>query len=140
MKLQVGQEFNRIVDVMNDVFGWNYKACMRGYYPLNEHAAAWFPKIAILNVDIPEPGDKWYGWCNTISEDGNFIYMNNFENPERMKMSNHESPKGFATITFIKYPRGKYQYSGIYICERLDPEKGWVNRRIAKDIDVSEYL
>ena len=138
MRLIVGQSFNRIVDVMNNVFGWNYKACMKGYYRLNKHSSAWFPKIAVLNGTIPEPGDKWYGWCNTISADGNNIYMINFENPERMIKETPVDPTPH--ITFIKYPKGKYQYAGVYVREQLDPEKGWVYRRIAKDIDVDDYL
>ena len=138
MKLKVGQEYNRIVDVMNNVFGWNYKACMKGYYRLNDHVSAWFPKIAILNGTIPEPGDKWYGWCNTISDDGNYIYMINYENPERMTMGT--SPNTEPHITFIKYPKERYQYSGVYVRERLDKEKGWIYRRIAEDINAEDYM
>ena len=64
MKLKIGMQFNRIVDVMNDVFGWNYKACMKGYYVVSrtKNTAAWFPKMADLSKGRPEPGDRWYGW------------------------------------------------------------------------------
>ena len=36
MKIKVGDKFDKIVDVMNDVFGWNYKSCFRGFYYLND--------------------------------------------------------------------------------------------------------
>lgn len=138
MKLRIGQEYDRIVDVMNGVFDWNYKACMKGYYRLNDHVSAWFPKIAILNGIVPKPGDKWYGWCNTISDDQEYIYMINYENPERMIMEETICPE--AHITFIRYPKERYQYSGVYVRERLDPEKGWIYRRIAGDINTDDYL
>ena len=47
MKLHVGDKFRLIVDVMNDCFGWNYKACYKGWYPLNKYkkTSAWFPSV-----------------------------------------------------------------------------------------------
>ena len=86
MDLHIGDKYKRIVDVMNNCFGWNYKACFKGWYSLNssKKTSAWFPKIADLRGGTPEPGDKWYGWCNILSKDGNTIYMNNFEDPSRL--------------------------------------------------------
>lgn len=44
-------------------------------------------------------GDKWYGWCNTLSDDGNIIYMNNYEDPSRLSK---EMPNGVEPhLTFI---------------------------------------
>ena len=70
MILHIGDKYDRIVDVMNKCFGWNYKACMRGWYVLSKQkkTSVWFPKMADLSGGIPKPGDKWYGWCNTINE------------------------------------------------------------------------
>lgn len=140
MKLHVGDEFDKIVDVMNTVFDWNYKACMKGYYVVsdNPQTAAWFPKIATLENGIPQPGDKWYGWCNTISNDGEYIYSQNYSNP--IKMGNGSLESNIKRITFIKYPNGKYQYVGVYVTYKLDPVKGWINKRVAKDIDVENYI
>ena len=141
MKLHVGDKYNRIVDVMNNCFGWNYKACFKGWYSLNSYkkTSAWFPKIADLSGGTPEPGDKWYGWCNTLSRDGDVIYMNNFENPSLLSKV---MPDGIEPhITFIKMPHSNYyQYAGVYIRTRRDPELGWVYERIAKDIDIKDYL
>ena len=36
MKIKVGDKYNRIVDVMNNVFGWNYEACFKGFYYLDD--------------------------------------------------------------------------------------------------------
>ena len=139
MKLKVGTEFNSIVEVMDNVFGWNYKACMKGWYRLSEYpkTSAWFPKIAVLEHGRPQPGDKWYGWCNTISDDSKYIYMNNFEDPSRL---NKEDDCEDAHVTFIKYQKGKYQYAGVYNRVRLDKQKGWIFEKIADDIDVEDYL
>lgn len=31
MNLHIGDKYKRIVDVMNNCFGWNYKACFKGW-------------------------------------------------------------------------------------------------------------
>lgn len=140
MKLTVGDKFKLIVDVMNNVFGWNYKACYKGWYPLNKYknTSAWFPKIADLSYGKPVPGDKAYGWCNTMSEDSKFIYMNNFENPDLL---NKELPNGIEPhVTFIKLPYSNYyQYAGVYTRTRRDKELGWIYERIAEDIETRDY-
>lgn len=114
MNLHIGDKYKRIVDVMNNSFGWNYKACFKGWYSLNSHkkTSAWFPKIADLRGETPEPGDKWYGWCNILSEDENTIYMNNFEDPSRLS---NEPPAGIEPhVTFIKLPHSDvYQFSAV---------------------------
>jgi len=141
MRLTVGDKYKRIVDVMNDCFGWHYKACYKGWYSLNQYkkTSAWFPKIADLSYGNPVPGDKWYGWCNTMSDDGKYIYMNNFENPNLLM---REPPNGIEPhLTFIKMPRsGYYQYAGVFARKRRDKKLGWVYERIAEDIDTRDYL
>lgn len=141
MVLRVGDEFDRIVDVMNNCFGWDYKACMKGWYLLNDRkrTSAWFPKITDLSNGRSKPGDKWYGWCNTISDDGKFIYMNNFEDPSRL---GKDMPNGVEPhLTFVKYPHEKtYKYAGVYARVRRDKELGWVYERLAEDIDTKDYL
>ena len=141
MILHIGDKYKRIVDVMNNCFGWNYKACFKGWYQLNRYkkTSAWFPKIADLSLGIPKPGDKWYGWCNTLSDDGDTIYMNNFEDPERLTK---EMPDGVEPhITFIKLPNSDYyQYAGVFARTRRDPKLGWIYKRIAKDIDIKDYI
>lgn len=127
MIIKVGDKYDKIVDVMNKCFGWNYKACMKGFYHLNKEKTigAWFPKIADLKGKTPVPGDKWYGWCNTISPDGKFIFMNNFENPNLMIKDT--KPNKDLHITFAKLPGdNKYTFIGTYYRKRLDPKKGWV--------------
>ena len=141
MILHIGDQFNRIVDVMNVCFNRNYKACMRGWYMINKDkkTSAWFPKIADLSSGIPKPGDKWFGWCNTMNDEGNIIYMNNFENPELLSK---DMPDGIEPhITFIKLPGSNvYQFAGVFARKRKDGKLGWVYERIAKDIDLAEYM
>lgn len=141
MILHIGDKYDRIVDVMNKCFGWNYKACMRGWYVLSKQkkTSVWFPKMADLSGGIPKPGDKLYGWCNTINESKDIIYMNNFENPELLSK---ELPDGIEPhITFIKLPRTKvYQYAGVFARKRRDDKLGWIYERIATDIDTSDYI
>ena len=141
MILHIGDKYRLIVDVMNDCFDKNYKACYKGWYQLNKYkrTSAWFPKIADLSYGTPRPGDKNYGWFNTMSDDGNHIYMNNYENPNLL---NKEQTQGIEpTITFLKLPYSDYyQYAGVFTRTRRDPKLGWVFDRIAQDIDTSEYL
>ena len=141
MNLHIGDKYKRIVDVMNNCCGWNYTACFKGWYSLNSHkkTSAWFPKIADLRGETPEPGDKWYGWCNILSEDENTIYMNNFEDPSRLS---NEPPAGIEPhVTFIKLPHSDvYQFAGVFARTRRDPKLGWVYERIAQDINTKDYL
>ena len=141
MIVHIGDEFSRIVDVMNECFGRNYKACMKGWYVLNpcKRTSAWFPKIADLSSGKPEPGDKWYGWCNTISDDGDTIYMNNFEKPELL---NKDFPEGIEPhVTFIKRAHSKvYQYAGVFNRVRRSEKMGWIYERIAGDIESDDYM
>ena len=124
MNLHIGDKYKRIVDVMNNCCGWNYKACFKGWYSLNSHkkTSAWFPKIADLRGETPEPGDKWYGWCNILSEDENTIYMNNFEDPSRLS---NEPPAGIEPhVTFIKLPHSDvYQFAGVFARTRRDRKR-----------------
>ena len=133
MKLSIGDSFQTIKDVMNNVFGWNYKSYFRGHYPLDDanKYSAWFPK---LEKGPKEPGDVWYGWVNTLSSDGKYIYMNNYSEPMRMIKAKSKS----IHITFTKKPGENYKYSGCFIRTHLDPELGWVFKRIEEDINVDD--
>lgn len=139
MELKVGKSYKHIVDVMNNVFGWNYKACMKGCYLVhsNPDIYAWFPKITESANGILLPNDKWYKWCNTISDDMEFIYMINYENPERMHMvKNNPDPH----ITFIKRNGKDYEYAGVYVRQYLDKKRGWVYKRVHKNVKLEEVL
>lgn len=138
MKLKIGDEFDKIVDVMNSVFGWNYKACMRGGYAINKEKGiyAWFPKMAVYEQGELLEGDKWYGWINSMSEDGQHIYMINYQDPSRMDLE----PIHDKLITFAKEKGKKYTYVGVFERTYRDSEKGWVYNKIADDIEVKDYL
>ena len=134
MKIKVGDKFDKIVDVMNGVFGWNYKSCFHGFYYLNDEKeyGAWFPKLA---KGTKEPGDTWYGWVNILSSDGKYIYMKNYSNPEMMSLDDFY-PLSF---TFAKNPGGTYEFLGVYKRTHFDPELGFVNERVMEDVDTDEF-
>lgn len=134
MKIKVGDKYNKIVDVMNLVFGWNYEACFKGFYYLDDEkkCGAWFPKLA---KGPKEPGDTWHGWVNVLSPDGNYIYMKNYDNPEKMKMDDN-FPLHF---TFGKKPGGIYEFLGVYERTRLDPELGFVYVKTYDDVDIEDF-
>lgn len=141
MIIHIGDKYDRIVDVMNVCFGRNYKLCMRGWYSLNKakKTSAWFPKIADLSEGIPKPGDKWYGWCNIITEAQDIIYMNNYESPDLLDKSTPDDIEPH--ITFIKLPGSKeYQYAGVFVRTRRDKKLGWVYEQIKKDINTDDYI
>ena len=134
MKIKVGDKFNRIVDVMNNVFGWNYEACFKGFYYLDDdkNYGAWFPKLA---KGPKEPGDTWYGWVNVLSSDGNNIYMKNYTNPDKMSIEEF-LPLHF---TFGKKPGGVYEFLGVYKRTHLDPELVFVYERVNMDVDIDDF-
>lgn len=136
MILNLNDSFVDIKDIMNNVFKWNYKAYYRGFYYLDDDkkVGAWFPK---LSKDCKTPGDAWYGWVNTISADGKYIYMKNYCEPSRMEKGEDE----FKTIhiTFTKLPGEHYKYSGCYIRTHLDPELGWICERVSEKIDTDSF-
>ena len=134
MKIKVGEKFNKIVDVMNDIFGWNYEACFKGFYYLDDERkyGAWFPKLA---KGPKEPGDTWYGWVNVISSDGKYIYMKNYSNPEKMNLDEF-LPLHF---TFGKKPGGCYEFLGVYIRTYLDPELGFVYKKVYEDVEINDF-
>ena len=134
MKIKVGDKFDKILDVMNGVFGWNYKSCFHGFYYLNDKKeyGAWFPKLAKGST---EPGDTWSGWVNILSSDGKYIYMKNDSNPEKMCLDEF-FPLSF---TFAKKPGGAYEFLGVYKRTYFDPELGFVNERVMEDVDTDEF-
>ena len=134
MKIKVGDKYNRIVDVMNNVFGWNYEACFKGFYYLDDdkNYGAWFPKLA---KGPKEPGDTWYGWVNVLSSDGNNIYMKNYTNPAKMSMDEFL----LLHFTFGKKPGGVYEFLGVYKRTHLDPELGFVYERVNMDVDIDDF-
>jgi len=141
MHLHIGDEYNRIVDVMNNVFGWNYKACFRGRYVVNpeKNVIAWFPKLADLDRISVKPSDKKYGWCNVLSQDGKYLYMNNYDDPGLLNKAPVDQPEPH--ITFAKFPGEKrYRYIGVYSRVKRDSEHGWIYERLAEDIDLDTYL
>lgn len=134
MKIKVGEKYSKIVDVMNGVFGWNYKECYKGFYYLDKERqyGAWFPKLA---KGPKQPGDTWYGWVNVLSSDGKYIYMKNYSDPKRME------PDEFFPLhfTFGKKPGGSYEFLGAYKRTHLDPELGFVYERVQENIDTTDY-
>lgn len=135
MLLKIGDEFDSIKDVMDNVFGWNYKSYFKGYYFLDDEKTkgAWFPKIT-FKPGVPE--DKWTGWVNTLTEDGKFIYMKNYDEPMRMDKDDGSNEIAF---TFAKKPKEKYKYVGIFVRTHLDENLGWVFERIEADTDTDKY-
>ena len=69
------------------------------------------------------------------SEDGKYIYMKNYSNPEKMGLDDFY-PLSF---TFAKKPGGTYEFLGVYKRTRLDPELGFVSERVMGDIDTDEF-
>lgn len=139
--IKIGDKFDSIVAVANTCFAKNYKAWMRGAFKINPNMKpiAWFPKLADISNGRPQPGDKWHGWCNTISSDGKFIYMNNFENPQELEKEEPDPEE--LHLTFAKYPHDKqYTFVGVFIRTRRDAELGWVCERVAEEADTSQYL
>lgn len=139
MMIRYGTEFDRIVDAMNQVFGWNYKACMKGFYYLNPEktCGAWFPKLVVLDEGEERPGDQWKKWKNRMSNDEETIFMLNSDDPSRMSLIDPNYP---VHLTFAKKPGGRYFFYGAYKITRLDPVLGYVFTRIEKDVDTSKYF
>ena len=123
-EVKIGDEFENIKDVMDSVFGWNYRQYMKGFYFLDdsERYGVWFPKFS---KDGKTPGDKTSDWLNILSSDGKTIYMKNVD------ISKMNSIEGFPVhFTFGKMPGEKYKYAGAFMRTHFDPELGYVYEKI----------
>lgn len=123
--LNEGTEFRNIADVMNNIFGWNYKGYFKAFYYLDncKKYGAWFPKFS---KDNRSPGDKTSNWLNIITPDGRYIYMRN-EDISKMNSIDRNYPIHF---TFGKKPGESYKYNGAYKCTHIDEKLGYVFEKI----------
>ncbi len=104
--------FDRIVDVMNEVFGRNYAACMKGFYYVNDAKTigAWFPKMAVIEGGEEVAQSSTKAWINVLSEDGKEIRMYT-KDPTLSSVVYHAEPH----ITFAKFPGEPYRYIGTFV-------------------------
>lgn len=65
-----GRTYRRIVDILNECLGLNYKGWQRGTYMIDEDTYLWFPKMAVIEYGIEKAQSKTKEWINTLSEDG----------------------------------------------------------------------
>ena len=71
IRVNDGNKFRRIVDVMNSCFGKHYEGCQKAFYiDDSQKYAVWFPKIAIKKKGKYK---AYKGWLNILSDDGETI-------------------------------------------------------------------
>ena len=138
ISIEDNYEFDRIVDVMNGIFGWNYGACMKGFYYINDSKTigAWFPKMAIIENGIEKAQSITKAWINVLSADGKEIRMYT-KDPYLSSVKYHAEPH----ITFAKFPGEPYRYIGTFDRDlpRCTPtDIRFV--RIATSFDIAESL
>ena len=130
--------FDRIVDVLNEVFHKDYGAWMRGFCYLDETrtVGAWFPKMAVIENGKELPQSKTKAWINVLSEDGKEIRM--YTNDLSLRSSNKNTE---LHLTFAKFPGEPYRYIGTFVrdlprCSERDVR--FV--RVATSFDIADYL
>ena len=104
--------FDRIVDVLNEVFHKNYRAWMRGFCYLDETKTigVWFPKMAVIENGQEKAQSKTKAWINVLSEDGTEIRM--YSKDPDLVSSNKNTD---LHITFAKFPGQPYKYIGTFV-------------------------
>ena len=104
--------FDRIVDVLNDVFHKGYESYMRGFCYVNDAKTigAWFPKMAIIENGLEAAQSTTKAWINVLSDDGKEIRMYT-KGPTLSSSVYHAEPH----ITFAKFPGEPYRYVGTFV-------------------------
>lgn len=131
--------FDRIVDVMNGVFGWNYGACMKGFYHLNDErtAGAWFPQMAVIENGVEKAQSTTKDWINVLSKDGMKIKM---YTRDPSLVITHDGPSQLH-LTFARFPGQSYKYIGTFVWDTSVPYKPmeyWY-KRIATSFRIADY-
>lgn len=112
ISIEDGYAFDRIVDVLNDVFHKGYESYMRGFCYVNEAktVGAWFPKMAIIENGEEVAQSTTKAWINVLSDDGKEIRMYT-KDPTLSSVVYHAEPH----ITFAKFPGEPYRYIGTFV-------------------------
>ena len=143
--IRVGHDFsfNKSVDVLNYLFGKQYKGWQKAICKLDDSTVVWFPKLA---TETERQGH----WNNVLSVDGKFIYETSSENisPSDLKNmvireSRREPPKEFINRhTFAKVinpvtGRKSYKYIGTFNeCGSIDQHIR-IYERVLEGINLS---
>ena len=120
---------------MNECFGKNYKAWMRGFCYLDDEKTigVWFPKMAVYEYGVAKSQSKTKDWVNTLSADGSIIKMTS---TTEFSLSRTAEPH----ITFAKFPGKPYKYIGTFIRDlQASKPQEVIFRRIAVELDLTPW-
>ncbi|MDO4415716.1 MAG: hypothetical protein Q4C20_11630 [Erysipelotrichaceae bacterium] len=129
--------FDRIVDILNECLGKNYKGYQRGTYSLDDDSVLWFPKMAIIENGIEKSQSRTKEWINTISEDGKTIRM--YSHTEALHRTKGDS-RDLKHITFAKFQGEPYRYIGTFVRDYdLSQPSDHIFRRIETEFDLTPW-
>ncbi len=82
--------FHGIVDVLNECFGKDYKACYKSFISVDDTHQAWFPKMAVIKNGERKASPRSQGWLNYLIEDGQKL-IEEGENDDRPPIAGREA-------------------------------------------------
>lgn len=123
-------------DVLNSLFGFNYKSYQKAFKHLENGYSVWFPNIATRVGDKYLSSDDYWGWVNILSDSGDTITQ--IDNTNYTYDSQGEPDKSKCFI-FAKFERNKrYTFIGLFgPAKRIDNTT--VRTRIGKVVDLKNH-
>lgn len=124
-------EFYRIDEVLNNCFGTDYQAWMKGTWPLNDYYWCWFPKLVKSIKDEPASN----GCINVISEDWNTIIYDETKDSVADTSSDQHNDRA---IVFAREPdNGPILFRGVYVFDRKRSSyKHYIYKRVSSKIRI----
>jgi hypothetical protein len=105
--------FHGIVDVLNECFGKNYRACYKSFIPMDDLHQAWFPKMAVTRSRQLKASPRSQGWLNYLTDDGK-KFIEEGENDNRPPIEGREALDRYI-FGYIE-AKGYYPYTGQWLC------------------------
>ena len=139
IRVNDGNKFRRIVDVMNSCFGKHYEGCQKSFMYVDEHQnyTVWFPKMAVKKNGVYKALANAKGWLNILSDDGETIIE---EKKNDTRSGAADGKGGLPRYTFGYFPEEGYVFLGIFQVDRDRTRKGhWEFKRVSAEADLCRY-
>lgn len=139
IRVNDGNKFRRIVDVMNSCFGKHYEGCQKSfmYVDENQNYTVWFPKMAVKKNGVYKAPANAKGWLNILSDDGKTM-IEEKKNDSRSGVADGKG--GLPRYAFGYFPKEGYVFLGIFQVDRDRTRKGhWEFKRVAAEADLYRY-
>ncbi|MGH4036998.1 MAG: hypothetical protein ACRQFF_04035 [Sphaerochaeta sp.] len=135
--------FHTIKDVLNTIFGKEYKSCQKSFWKINiltdnpiKYMSA--PKLSKKTKD-GELTSQTNSWLNELSDDWNSLYESMIDHSNLPDLNN-ELKQGHQRAIFLKYKNSLgdngYRFIGVYKLSDNDNPQMREYKRVAEEITI----